>query len=291
MASVDPVDYDAELQRHSEVLRRAFEIRPGDRVLDIGCGAGQTTRQAARLAEAGSVLGVDISAAMLARARELTEAEGLCNVSLIHADAAVYPFQAEEFDIAISRFGTMFFADPFAAFANIARALRQGGRLVMMVWQAAGQNEWAMSIRRALAVDGSLLPASSAAFSLGDADMIEQILKASGFSDITLSDVQEPVYYGPDVAAAFQWVCGFSTIQEAVRQMTPAGHERARAALREMLTAHDTGHGVWFDSRAWIVAARRATRSIALHAFDCHRITFAASLTRRQPPRRVAASP
>lgn len=257
MTNIAPVDYDAELQRHSEVLRRAFEIRSGDRVLDIGCGAGQTTRQAALLAGSGSVLGVDVSAAMIERARECAKAEGLRNVTFMQADAAVHPFPPEEFDIAISRFGTMFFADPFAAFANLARSLRQSGRLVMMVWQAAGQNAWTMSIRRALAVDGSLSPASSAAFSLGDPDMIERILKASGFSGITLSDVREPVYYGPDVAAAFDWVCGFSNVQEALQQLTPANRDRARAALRETLTAHDTGRGVWFDSRAWIVAARR----------------------------------
>jgi ubiquinone/menaquinone biosynthesis C-methylase UbiE len=240
-------------------LRRTWGIRRGDRVLDIGCGTGQTTREAAHLAEAGSALGVDISATMIERARELAKAGGVRNVTFIHADAAVQRFPSEEFDVAISRFGTMFFADPIAAFANIARSLRHGGRLMMMVWQDAERNEWEVSIRRALAEVPVAVtsPATPDAFSLANPDAIERILEGSGFSDITLTGVQEPVYYGPDIAAALDWVCRFSSTKEALQQMAPADRERAFAALRETLMAHDTGRGVWFDSRAWIVAARR----------------------------------
>ena len=131
----DPMDYDAELRLHNEVLRRACDIRRHDRVLDIGCGAGQTTRDAARIAAAGNAVGVDISAGMIARAQVLTDAEGLRNVRFEQADAQVHRFPSEHFDVVISRFGTMFFADPIAAFSNIRRALRSEGRLVMMVWQ------------------------------------------------------------------------------------------------------------------------------------------------------------
>jgi ubiquinone/menaquinone biosynthesis C-methylase UbiE len=123
------VDYDAELRLHNERLRRSYDLGPHDHVLDIGCGAGQTTRDAARLAVAGSVVGVDVSASMIERARRLTEAAGLHNVTFELADAQVQRFAAERFDVAISRFGTMFFADPFAAFTNIARAMRPRGRL------------------------------------------------------------------------------------------------------------------------------------------------------------------
>src|SRR5688500_3752262 len=122
------VDYDAELRMQNERLRQSYGIRPGDRVLDIGCGAGQTTRDAARLAVAGSVLGVDASAPMIERARRLTEAAGLRNVEFEQADAQSHQFPDERFDVAISRFGTMFFADPVAAFSNIARAMRPNGR-------------------------------------------------------------------------------------------------------------------------------------------------------------------
>ena len=115
--------YDAELRRHNEHLRAATNIGPTDRVLDIGCGAGQTTRDAARAASSGSVLGVDISEPMLERARRLTLEAGLQNISYELGDAQVHRFQPKYFDVLISRFGTMFFADLVAAFANLAQAL------------------------------------------------------------------------------------------------------------------------------------------------------------------------
>ncbi len=118
-----PSGYDAELPRHNEVLRRACGIQFRDHILDIGCGTGQTTRQAARTARAGSALGVDISAPAIERARELARAEQLTNVTFERADAQVHRFPQERFHLAISRLGTMFFDDPAAAFANIRRAL------------------------------------------------------------------------------------------------------------------------------------------------------------------------
>ena len=253
-----PVDYDSELQRHHAVLRRAWDIGPRDRVLDIGCGAGQTTCDAARLASTGSALGVDIAAPMIARARERAEAQGLGNVAFVCGDAAAHPFPARAFDVVISRFGTMFFAEPVAAFAHLARALRHGGRLTMLVWQAAERNDWAMSIRRALATVAPVAPPKAlAAFSLGDPDIVERTLDAAGLADITLTGVNEPVYYGADVAAALGWVCGFSTTAAALQQMATAEREHALAALREMLAAHDTGNGIWLGSRAWLATARR----------------------------------
>ena len=102
------------------------------------------------MAQAGSALGVDISVPAIERARELAEAQGVRNVTFEQADAQVHRFPRERFDLAISRFGTMFFAEPVAAFTNIGRALRPAGRLVMMVWQAHDRNEWEVVIRRSL---------------------------------------------------------------------------------------------------------------------------------------------
>ena len=127
------VDYDAELQLHNRVLRRAYGIRPEDHILDIGCGAGETKRDPARMAAARSALGVDISPEMIDRARALSDAEGLRNVTFEVGDAQSHSFPSGHFDVVISRFGTMFFADPAAAFAGLARALRPDARLVMMV--------------------------------------------------------------------------------------------------------------------------------------------------------------
>ena len=254
------VDYDAELQRHNEVLRRSYGIRPDDQVLDIGCGAGQTTRDAVRLARAGAALGVDVSASAIERARRLTDAMGLSNVTFERADAASHAFPAESFDVAISRFGTMFFDHPVAAFANIRRALRPGGRLVMMVWREHDLNEWSVLIERALA-DRTDAPAASPAqqdaFSLADAGLTERMLAAAGFVEASFADVHVPVYYGPDVAAALEWVGGFSSVKDVLQRLDPASTERTLERLRQALAGHVSGSGVWLDSRAWIVSARR----------------------------------
>jgi len=257
---VNRLDYDAEVQMHDELLRRGYEFRSHDHVLDIGCGAGQTTRDAARLAVAGTVLGVDVSASMIERARRLTEAAGLRNVTFEQADAQIHRFAAQRFDVAISRFGTMFFADPVAAFTNIGRAIRPRGRLHMMVWQDHHRNEWSVSIQRAIAGDTDVPAASPRTpdpFSLADPNTTARILESAGFGDATFTDVHEPVYYGPDVAAALEWVSGFSCVNVVLQRLDPVSTARTREQLRQTLAAHASKDGVWFDSRAWIVAARR----------------------------------
>jgi SAM-dependent methyltransferase len=253
-----PIDYDTELKMHNEVLRRAYGIRRDDRVLDIGCGAGATTRDAARLAAEGSALGVDISAPMVERARELARAEGLGNVTFECADAQVHPFGSETFEIAISRFGTMFFPDPHAAFANIRQALRPAGRLVMMVWQSHDRNEWSVAIQKAVPGDEGTPTSRPNAdpFSLGDPPTVESILGLAGFGEITFTDVHEPVYYGPDLATALEWVSAFTCVGDALKALDPDSAARALGRLRGTLAEHASSRGVWFDSRAWIVKAR-----------------------------------
>ena len=254
--------YDAELRRHNERLRAATGIVPTDQVLDIGCGAGQTTCDAARAAVQGSALGVDVSDAMLERARRRTAEEGLSNVSYELGDAQTHRFRPAHFDVVISRFGTMFFGDPVAAFANIARASRLGARLVMMVWQRADRNEWASEIHRSIA--GGAAPADSpggpGAFSLGDPSTVESILGAAGFTGVGFAESHEPVYYGPDTASAYDLVRDFKTVKDLLANQEAAAAEGALASLRETLAAHLTSDGVLFDSRAWIVAARRSTK-------------------------------
>ncbi|TYB50006.1 methyltransferase domain-containing protein [Actinomadura chibensis] len=246
--------YEAELRRHNEVLRRACGVQAGEHILDIGCGAGETTRQAARDARTGSALGVDVSARAIERARALAQAEGLGNVAFECADAQSHRFPRGRFDLVTSRFGTMFFADPVAAFTNIGRALRPSGRLVMMVWQSRERNEWDMAIRRALETAGKT-DAGPDPFSLADPPTVKRILKAAGFTGVNFTNVREPVYYGPDVDAALAWVRGFTCTSEVLGQVDATAATQAIGRLREMLAAHSTDDGVWFDSRAWIVTA------------------------------------
>jgi SAM-dependent methyltransferase len=152
----------------------------------------------------------------------------------------------------------MFFDDPVAAFGNIGRALGPAGRLVMVVWQAHDRNEWDVAIHQALA--GHEGPTAVTGdrpgpFSLADPTTVEGILRAAGFADIGLTDVHEPIYYGPDTTAALAWVRGFECTNEYLKRLDPAAAARALARLRDALAARMTDEGVWFDSRAWIVTA------------------------------------
>ncbi|MFJ2651838.1 class I SAM-dependent methyltransferase [Streptomyces sp. NPDC087420] len=253
-------DYDAELRRYNEHFRAAARVGSRDRVLDVGCGTGQTTREAARAAVGGSALGVDLSAPMLERARRLSDDQGLSNVVYQQADAQVHRFAPMDFDLCISRFGTMFFADPVAAFTNVARALRPAARLVLLVWQDRERNEWASAIRRSLAAATATPtpPASGPnAFSLADPATTEGILTAAGFTDVSFTDVHEPVYYGPDTATALDNVLRLLKFEALLTHLAPTTAEQARTRLRTTLATHDTGSGVYFDARAWIVTARR----------------------------------
>ncbi|MFD9734530.1 class I SAM-dependent methyltransferase [Umezawaea sp. NPDC059074] len=252
-------DYDAELRRYQPLLREAFDVRADDHVLDIGCGAGRTTRESARLATGGGALGVDVSAAMVARARELAAAEGLDNVRFEQADAQVHPFPSERFTLGTSRFGTMFFADPVAAFTNIGRALRPGGRLVQLVWQDSGEQEWVAAIQGALAGrdPAPVPPAAGGPFSLADPATVDGVLTAAGFTDVSVNDVREPVYYGADADAAADAVLALRMASEAFVRFDAGEAERALDRLRAVMAGHSTVDGVWFDSRAWLVTARR----------------------------------
>jgi ubiquinone/menaquinone biosynthesis C-methylase UbiE len=254
------VDYDSELRALHPHLRAAARVGRGERVLDIGCGAGESTRDAGRSAAPGPVLGIDVDEQLLDRARRLTAAEGLDNVTYVRGDAQVHPFPDESYDVAISRFGTMFFADPVAAFTNIGRALRPRARLVLLVWQARERNEWASVI------DGALCGASrppvparaSDPFSLGDTATVRGILDHAGFREIRLDEVRAPVFYGDDSAAALAFVRAFHSTREALATMAPDDADRALERLRQALDEHRTADdGVALDSRAWIITARR----------------------------------
>ena len=254
-------DYDAELTRYNARLREAAGVRTDERVLDIGCGTGLTTREAARCATAGSALGVDLSPQMLDRARQLSEEEAIPNVSFELADAQVHPFAPADFTLGLSRFGTMFFSDPVAAFTYIGRALQPGGRLVQVVWQGYDRQEWTCAIRGALAgTDTPEAPAglTHAAFSMADPTVATGILTAAGFTAVEVTEAHEPIYYGPDAAGARDALSGLGMVDDLVADMDAAQRARALERLMDMLDAHDTGEGVWFDSRAWLVTARRA---------------------------------
>jgi len=247
---------EAELSRYQERLRELFGVAVGDRVLDIGCGAGATTRDAARSAREGSAHGVDLSAPVLATARRLAAGEGISNATFEQADAQTHRFPPAHFDLGISRFGTMFFTDPVAAFTNIGRALRPGARLAQLVWRDADRQEWAewAEVIKSPS-DRAATPLSGAPFSLADPQTVREILAAARFTGVEVTELSEPVNYGSQ-ADALDFVLGMT--RDHFAELDPGEVPAAQDRLRALLAAHDTGAGVWFDSRAWLVVSRRA---------------------------------
>jgi SAM-dependent methyltransferase len=241
---------------------RAGRIQSGERVLDVGCGCGDSSCAAARAAAPGAVLGVDLSAGMLASARVRAAAEGLRNLKFEQADAQVHPFADGAFDVILSRFGVMFFADPLAAFRNLSRALARGGRMTLLTWRGAQHNEWIREIRGTLAGGPSKLPPSCAPGPLGlsDPEAVKPILSNAGFAEIAFTETSEPMCYGATAGEAFEFILGTPLAEDVLSEMDTVARSRARDALRTLLERRQSAAGVCFRSSAWIVTARRSAR-------------------------------
>ena len=249
--------YDRSVGDYHETFLHASSIDASDHVLDIGCGTGQTTRDAARMAGSGSALGVDLSAEMIEIARSRAAGEGLPNATFERADAQIHPFETGGFDVAISRTGAMFFGDPVAAFTNIGRALRPEGRLVLLAWQAVPANEWIREIATAMAAGRELPtppPDAPGPFSLSDPDRVRSILTDAGYEDVSLDAMTGRMYFGPDAEEAFRFLVGVAGWM--LEGLDEDGRARALAALRASIEAHESTDGVTYDSAAWLIRAR-----------------------------------
>ena len=250
--------FDRAVAAYHGALMAACGIARGERVLDIGCGTGQATRDAAGAAGPGSALGVDLCGRMIELARQLAARQDIGNVSFEQADAQIYPFPAGSFDVAISRTGTMFFGDPVAAFANVGRALRPGGRLVMLAWQGPGPNEWVRELSGALAAGRDLPvppPDAPGPFSLADPGRTRTLLASAGFSDVTIDGLHGPMWFGSDPDDAHRFVLGL--LGWMLDGLDATGRKRALGALSATVTAHAGSDGVTFASAAWLIRAVR----------------------------------
>jgi SAM-dependent methyltransferase len=250
--------FDRSVSAYHERLLDAAAISAREQVLDLGCGTGQTTRDAARLATSGAALGVDLSARMLERARQRAAEEGVTNASFEQVDAQIHPFSAESFDVVISRTGASFFSDLTAAFTNVGRAMVPGGRMVLVTWQPLHANEWIRAISGALAA-GRDLPTPPAdppsPFSLADPDRVRTILTSSGFTDVDLEPTTARMWLGEDAEDGYSFVLGL--MGWMLEGLDDAGRARAMDALRATMVVHETSEGVLFDSAAWTIRAVR----------------------------------
>jgi SAM-dependent methyltransferase len=250
--------FDRFIATHHAPFLAAAAITATDRVLDIGCGTGQATRDAARAAKAGSALGVDLSTRMLDCARQAARREGTGNAAFEQGDAQIYSFPAGAFDVAISRTGAMFFGDPVAAFANIACALRPGGRLCLLTWQPPASNEWIREIAGALAAGRDLpLPPPDAPgpFALSDPGRIHALLSAAGYTGVHVDPGTGGAWVGHDADDACRFVLGL--MGWMLQGLDDHGRMQALGALGTTLAAHDTGGGVIYQSATWTIRAIR----------------------------------
>jgi SAM-dependent methyltransferase len=250
--------FDRAVAAYHGTLMAACGLASGERVLDIGCGTGQATRDAAAATSPGPALGVDLCGRMIQLARRLAATQGIGNASFEQADAQIYPFPAMSFDVAISRTGTMFFGDPNAAFANIGQALGPGGRLAMLVWQGPGPNEWIRELSGALAAGRDLpapQPGAPGPFSLADPGRTSALLASAGFSDITIDPLRGPMWFGSDPHDARRFVLGL--LGWMLDGLDDSGRERALDALTATVTVHAGTDGITFASAAWLVLAVR----------------------------------
>jgi SAM-dependent methyltransferase len=250
--------YDAVNSGFNEPLLEAAAIGAGDRVLDIGCGNGQLTRLAARRGRHAT--GVDLSAPMLERARATAAEEGVANVTFEQADAQVHPFPEGAFDVAVSRFGVMFFADPVAAFANVARALRPGGRVAFLslrhirdsdlgtVFAAVGGQ------RRSGPAPG---PGDTGPESLADPAHVRRLLTDAGLTDVTSTPVDATQVWGRDAEDAAAFMSAWGPVRFALDQADPGLASRARDALTTALRSFEQDGAVRLRGAAWLITATR----------------------------------
>jgi len=253
--------YEAMLAPFTARLLRAASLSRSDRVLDIGCGCGATTRAAGHVVADGEVLGVDLSRQLLRRAEQRTQQEGLANVCFEHADVQVHAFGGPPFDVAISRFGVMFFADPVAAFANVARALRPGGRLAVLCWADPLDNQW-ITVPGAAAAQYVALPAlddsaSPGPFSLADPHRLSAILQLARLIEVEAVVVTEPLLAGAGITDAVEFFKATGMGQTLLKGASAATIARITDAVAAALEPHLAPDGVRLGSKAWLATASR----------------------------------
>jgi len=257
----------AEHQNLTPHLFRRAAIAPGERVLDVGCGCGDTTIMAARSAagpsreepdRSGIAVGLDLSAPMLAVARRLAGQAGMASARFVRGDPQARPLRRAAFDVVISNFGVMFFGDPRAAFASLGATVRPYGRLVFLCWQDETRNELFNIPLQAFGAHAPL-PGPSASALFFDPGRIAELLSGTGWEDIQVASVNEPAWLGSDADDVMSYVRGMPAIRALAASLdNPPLTARVLASIEEQYQARQRPDGIWVPAAAWLVTARRA---------------------------------
>lgn len=251
-----PERYNGMLDGFNDALFAAADITAHDRVLDIGCGTGRTTRIAARQAVAGHVTGIDLSAPMLERARRDAAAEGIANIRFEQGDAQVHPFPEASHDVLISRGGVMFFGDHVEAFSHLRRTLTPEGRLAFLGPQP-GEPDGAYA-RATAALAPFLREASPAATGMGsllNPARIRDVLTGAGFTDVGITSAEAPMNLGADADDATGFLFAMGPTRHNLREVDAATAAGVRAEVRRAFEEFETTRGVLVPGSVWIVTA------------------------------------
>ena len=252
------------LTHHSAKIFPSLEVGKGDRVVDVGCGFGDTVIQfAQRVGPFGSVLGIDCCDGFLEFGREDAKAAGVGNVTFVEGDVQTYPFEPVH-DFCFSRFGTQFFENPVAGLRNMRTSLKPGGVMTMIVWRTIDDNPWLglpkEIVRRYLPPPGeNAKTCGPGPFSMADRDMVTKQLEVSGYTDIEFERVDAPLLVGrtPEDAVGFQIALGpAGEVYREAGDEAERRHDEIDAALKAELSKYETPEGIVMDSSSWKISAR-----------------------------------
>jgi SAM-dependent methyltransferase len=235
----------------------------GERVLDIGCGSGTTVLElAARVGPGGHVLGADISNQSVTRARQRIADAGLRHAEVVVGDVSAHPFEQNSFELAFSRFGVMFFSDPRAAFANVRRAIKPGGRVALAVFRAASENLFPSgpleAVRHLLPPIPTLGPEEPGPFSWADPTRVHRILESAGFREVSVTPVDPVLQLAGDCgeAEATDFVMMLGPLTRVLPALSAPQREAVRAALEVYFQKFTRSQGVFLPAANWVVQAR-----------------------------------
>lgn len=253
--------YTRMLAGFGDIVTAAASYRPGERVLDVGCGNGDLTLAATRaVGPEGSVHGVDLSPAMLAVAASRATTEGLDNVTFEAADAATFRPDVAGFDVIVSRFGVMFFDDPIEAFAHIHTLMAPGGRLAFVCWQELFANDWMMvpgaAVAEVLPLPEGEDPSAPGAFAFADAARITGVLADAGFHDPSASPTTAELWMGDDAIEAARFLRTTGLGRAVFEGAPPDLEQEAVARATAAMVPYESAAGVLLGGAAWLVTAR-----------------------------------
>ena len=254
--------YEQELAPLGRIAMDRAKVTLGEQVLDVGCGMGQTSLElAGRVGSDGSVVAVDIANPMIERAQQRARHAGLENIQFQVADAQTFAFQAAQFDLLFSRFGVMFFDDPIAAFRNLLRALRSGGRLAFVCWRGVEDNEWVSVLFEALSRHVAVeRPPTNGPGPFGFADdrRVRSILDRAGFVDVEMERVDEKLPFGGTgtLDQVVRNIMRLTVVTRALDRAGVAASPEIAASIQAAVAPFETGQGIRLGSASWVVTAR-----------------------------------